>query len=141
MHAVADQVELASVLSGNRNFEGRISPDVSQNYLAAPATVIAYSLVGTMDFDFETQPLGTDVNGRDVFLADIWPEDGEVQTLLRNTVTKDLFDEGGKGLFDGDARWQSLRRFVQPDVRLGSGFHVCASRHVLRGHEAPGGGA
>lgn len=108
MHAVADQVELASVLSGNRNFEGRISPDVSQNYLAAPATVIAYSLVGTMDFDFETQPLGTDVNGRDVFLADIWPEDGEVQTLLRNTVTKDLFDEGGKGLFDGDARWQSL---------------------------------
>ncbi|MGI6591130.1 MAG: aconitate hydratase AcnA [Eggerthellaceae bacterium] len=108
MHDIADQVELASVLSGNRNFEGRISPDVSQNYLASPATVIAYSLVGTMDFDFDSQPLGTDDFGNDVFLADIWPEDGEVQTLLRTTVTRELFDEGGKGLFEGDSRWQAL---------------------------------
>lgn len=108
IHDIADNVELAGVLSGNRNFEGRISPDVSQNYLADPATVIAYSLVGTMDFDFETQPLGTDVNGRSVYLADIWPDDGEIRTLLRNTVTEDLFAEGGKGLFDGDDRWQDL---------------------------------
>lgn len=108
MHDVADQIELASVLSGNRNFESRISPDVSQNYLAAPATVIAYALVGIVDFDFENQPLGADAYGNDVFLADIWPEDGEVETLLRRTVTPDLFEEGGKGLFEGDARWQSL---------------------------------
>ena len=73
MHAVADDIELASVLSGNRNFEGRISPDVSQNYLMQPANVIAYAIAGTMDIDLEKDPLGTDAEGNPVFYADIVP--------------------------------------------------------------------
>ncbi len=108
MHDVADQIELASILSGNRNFEGRISPDVSQNYLCAPALVVAYSLVGTMDFDFETQPLGTDSQGGEVFLRDIWPDAEEVADLLSRCRTKEVFDRAGEGLFEGDERWQSL---------------------------------
>ena len=108
MHDVAGEIELASVLSGNRNFEGRISPDVSQNYLAAPAMVIAYALVGTIDFDFESDPLGTDGNGDKVFLADIWPSDAEIARELEACVTRDLYDEGREGLMDGDARWQAL---------------------------------
>ena len=108
MHEVADKIELASILSGNRNFEGRISPDVSQNYLCAPALVIAYSLVGTMDFDFEAQPLGTNQEGREVYLRDIWPDAEEVAELLSRCRTKEVFDRAGEGLFDGDERWQSL---------------------------------
>lgn len=108
MHEVADKLELASILSGNRNFEGRISPDVSQNYLCAPALVIAYSLVGTMDFDFETQPLGEREDGTPVFLRDIWPDSAEVQKLLDECCTKEVFERAGKDLYAGDAKWQSL---------------------------------
>lgn len=110
MHDVADKIELASILSGNRNFDGRISPDVSQNYLCAPALVVAYALVGTMDFDFETQSLGTDEAGNDVFLRDIWPDATEVVQLLDRCCTKDVFDRAGEGLFDGDEKWQSLSK-------------------------------
>jgi aconitate hydratase len=95
------------VLSGNRNFEGRISPDVSQNYLMPPATVVAYALAGTMDFDFQTMPLGT-ADGRDVYLADIWPDDAEVQDLLATWVNAGLFEETAAGLYAGDASWQEL---------------------------------
>jgi aconitate hydratase len=110
MHEVADKVELASILSGNRNFEGRISPDVSQNYLCAPALVIAYSLVGTMNFDFETQPLGTNAEGSEVYLRDIWPDASEVAELLAKCRTKEVFDRAGEGLFRGDEKWQQLGR-------------------------------
>ncbi len=108
MHDIANEVELASVLSGNRNFEGRISPDVSQNYLCAPALVIAYSLAGTIDFDFETEALGIDAEGNSVYLKDIWPDDEEVTLLLEKSRTKEVFDCAAVGLFDGDERWQSL---------------------------------
>lgn len=108
MHDIANEVELASVLSGNRNFEGRISPDVSQNYLCAPALVIAYSLAGTIDFDFETEALGIDAEGNSVYLKDIWPDDEEVTLLLEKSRTKEVFDRAAVGLFDGDERWQSL---------------------------------
>ena len=74
----ANDLTVTSVLSGNRNFEGRISPDVKMNYLASPPLVIAYALAGTMDFDFETQPLGEDPDGNDVYLKDIWPTNSEV---------------------------------------------------------------
>lgn len=108
MHDIANEIELASVLSGNRNFEGRISPDVSQNYLCAPALVIAYSLAGTIDFDFETEALGIDAEGNSVYLKDIWPDDEEVTLLLEKSRTKEVFDRAAVGLFDGDERWQSL---------------------------------
>lgn len=108
MHDIADQLELTSVLSGNRNFEGRISPDVSQNFLCAPALVVAYSLVGTMDFDIAHQPLGTNADGVEVYLCDILPTDAEVREVLDAVVTPELFDEGGKGLFEGPKAWQEL---------------------------------
>lgn len=108
MHDIANEIELASVLSGNRNFEGRISPDVSQNYLCAPALVIAYSLTGTIDFDFETEALGIDAEGNSIYLKDIWPDDEEVTLLLEKSRTKEVFDRAAVGLFDGDERWQSL---------------------------------
>lgn len=108
LHDIADEIELASILSGNRNFEGRISPDVSQNYLCAPALVIAYSLVGTMDFDFEQMPLGKNTEGTDVYLRDIWPDAAEVQELLERCCTKEVFDRAGADLFKGDEAWQAL---------------------------------
>lgn len=108
MHDIANEIELASVLSGNRNFEGRISPDVSQNYLCAPALVIAYSLAGTIDFDFETEALGIDAEGNSIYLKDIWPDDEEVTLLLEKSRTKEVFDRAAVGLFDGDERWRSL---------------------------------
>ncbi len=108
LHEIANDIELASILSGNRNFDGRISPDVSQNYLCQPALVIAYSLVGTMDFDFKTQAIGLDPEGNNVYLADIWPDASEVESLLSSCCTSQVFDESGKGLFDGDERWRAL---------------------------------
>lgn len=108
LHEQADRIELASILSGNRNFEGRISPDVAQNYLCAPAAVIAFSLVGTMDFDFETQALGTDATGREVYLRDIWPTAQEVENLLAAHCTRDVYEQANAALFAGDARWQAL---------------------------------
>src|SRR5262245_59274635 len=78
---------VVSVLSGNRNFEGRINPDVKMNYLASPPLVISYALAGTMDFDFETQPLGQDTSGNDVFLRDIWPSPEEIQQVIDENIT------------------------------------------------------
>ncbi len=108
MHEVADEIELASVLSGNRNFDGRISPDVSQNFLCAPAAVVAYAIAGTMDFDFEKQALGRDAQGNDVFLSDIWPSDDEVAGLMREFVTPELFEAGAVGLYEGTEAWRKL---------------------------------
>ncbi|MDA2980167.1 MAG: aconitate hydratase AcnA [Actinomycetota bacterium] len=99
---------VTAVLSGNRNFEGRINPDVKMNYLASPPLVIAYALAGTMDFDFDTQPLGQDSAGTDVFLADIWPEAAEVQATIDSSIDTQMFLTQYKTVFDGDERWQSL---------------------------------
>ena len=108
MHAIADQIELASVLSGNRNFEGRISPDVSQNYLTAPANVIAYAIAGTMDIDLEKDPLGFGPDGEPVFYRDIAPGAEEVAALVQQFVTPDLYEQGAADVFAGDAAWQAL---------------------------------
>lgn len=108
MHEVADKIELASVLSGNRNFEGRISPDVSQNYLMTPAHVIAYAIAGRMDFDFENEPLGQDASGKDVFLRDIEPDAAELEELLAKCMSADLYTSGVRSMLEGDDIWQSL---------------------------------
>ncbi|QXV57246.1 aconitate hydratase AcnA [Amycolatopsis sp. TNS106] len=97
-----------SVLSGNRNFEGRINPDVKMNYLASPPLVIAYALAGTMDFDFETQPLGQDSEGNDVFLKDIWPSAKEIQETIDYAITQEMFTKDYADVFDGGERWKSL---------------------------------
>ncbi|NUO90403.1 MAG: aconitate hydratase AcnA [Dermatophilaceae bacterium] len=99
---------VTSVLSGNRNFEGRINPDVKMNYLASPPLVIAYALAGTMDFDFESEPLGKDADGNDVFLKDIWPAPEDVESTIAASINQDMFTEDYADVFAGDHRWQSL---------------------------------
>ena len=99
---------VVSVLSGNRNFEGRINPDVKMNYLASPPLVIAYALAGTMDIDFATEPLGQDPEGRDVFLSDIWPDPTEVQAVIDATIDREMYARDYADVFAGDERWQGL---------------------------------
>ena len=108
--AAVNQNDLAvtAVLSGNRNFEGRINPDVKMNYLASPPLVIAYALAGSMNFDFEKDALGQDHDGNDVFLADIWPAADEVQATIDSSIDTSMFTHEYAGVFDGDERWRSL---------------------------------
>ncbi|MGO4598747.1 aconitate hydratase AcnA [Terrabacter sp. 2RAF25] len=103
-----NDLAVTSVLSGNRNFEGRINPDVKMNYLASPPLVIAYALAGTMDFDFASQPLGQDSDGKDVFLQDIWPAPADVERTIASSISQEMFTEDYADVFAGDERWQSL---------------------------------
>ncbi|MBZ0124659.1 MAG: aconitate hydratase, partial [Roseovarius sp.] len=97
-----------SVLSGNRNFEGRISPDVRANYLASPPLVVVYALVGDMNIDITSEPLGQDKNGNDVFLKDIWPSQSEIAELVQKTVRRESFIEKYGEVFEGDEKWQAV---------------------------------
>ena len=103
-----NDLAVAAVLSGNRNFEGRISPDVKMNYLASPPLVVAYSIAGSMDHDFDKDPLGQDSSGNDVFLKDIWPSMQEIQGVIDSVVTSDMFKKDYSSVFAGDHRWTSL---------------------------------
>jgi aconitate hydratase len=107
---------VASVLSGNRNFEGRINPDCRMNYLASPPLVVAYALAGTMDIDLLDDPLGTDPDGTPVYLRDLWPSSAEVQEVIRQAVQSDMFRRSYAQVFEGDERWNSL------DVPTGESF-------------------
>jgi aconitate hydratase len=104
----AGDLAVGAVLSGNRNFEGRIHPDVRLNYLASPPLVVAYALAGSLLVDLTSEPLGTDAAGQPVFLADIWPSDQEVADTIRQAVTSELFRARYASVFDGDERWQSV---------------------------------
>ena len=107
--AIAEKdLAVTAVLSGNRNFEGRINPDVKMNYLASPPLVIAYALAGSMNFDFESDPLGQDQEGKDVFLRDIWPEASEVQSTIDSSIDTSMFTHQYASVFEGDERWKSL---------------------------------
>ena len=99
----------AGVLSGNRNFEGRISPDVQANYLASPPLVVAYALAGTVQKDLTTEPLGEDQNGNPVYLKDIWPTSAEVQEFIQKYVTRELFETKYADVFKGDENWQAVQ--------------------------------
>jgi aconitate hydratase len=99
---------VVSVLSGNRNFEGRIHPDVRMSYLASPPLVVAYALAGTMDIDLYNEPLGSGADGRDVYLRDIWPSDDEIAAVLREAVRPEMFSTDYADVFTGDERWTSL---------------------------------
>ncbi|PJJ72356.1 aconitate hydratase [Diaminobutyricimonas aerilata] len=103
-----NDLAVTAVLSGNRNFEGRINPDVKMNYLASPPLVVAYALAGSMNFDFENDPLGQDSTGADVYLRDIWPDAAEVQATIDSSISTDMFDTQYSGVFEGDERWRSL---------------------------------
>ncbi|MDN4173192.1 aconitate hydratase [Nocardioides sp. SOB77] len=108
--AAVNEKDLAvvSVLSGNRNFEGRINPDVKMNYLASPPLVVAYALAGSMDVDLFNDPLGKDADGNDVFMKDIWPSPQEVEQVIGEAITSDMFGSSYSDVFAGDERWQSL---------------------------------
>ena len=99
---------VTAVLSGNRNFEGRISPEVKMNYLASPPLVIAYAIAGTMDHDFETEPLGDDLAGNPVYLKDIWPSPQEIQSVIDSSISSAMFTKDYATVFDGDHRWKAL---------------------------------
>ncbi|HEY8471641.1 MAG TPA: aconitate hydratase [Natronosporangium sp.] len=99
---------VVSVLSGNRNFEGRINPDVKMNYLASPPLVVAYALAGTMDIDLANEPLGTGSDGQPVYLRDIWPSHAEIQEVIASAVGADLYERDYADVFAGDDRWRSL---------------------------------
>ncbi|CAM3659888.1 aconitate hydratase [Smaragdicoccus niigatensis] len=103
-----NDLTVTAVLSGNRNFEGRISPDVKMNYLASPPLVIAYGLAGTMDFDFEHDALGQDTDGNDVFLKDIWPSPQEIEETIASSINREMFTDSYATVFQGDSRWQNL---------------------------------
>ncbi len=105
----ANDVVAASVLSGNRNFEGRVSPDVKANYLASPPLVVAYALAGTIRSDITTAPLGQTPEGKDVFLKDIWPTNQEVSDMVLASVTADMFRNRYSDVFAGDERWQAIK--------------------------------
>jgi aconitate hydratase len=105
----AEDLAVVSVLSGNRNFEGRINPDVKMNYLASPPLCVAYAIAGTMDIDLYDEPLGEDPYGHPVFLKDIWPSAAEVATVVQDAVQSDMFRKSYGEVFDGDERWNSLQ--------------------------------
>ena len=103
-----NDLAVSAVLSGNRNFEGRISPDVKMNYLASPPLVVAYALAGTMNHDFENYSLGNDKDGSPVFLKDIWPSPQEIQSVIDESISSDMFTKDYATVFEGDHRWKSL---------------------------------
>jgi len=115
------------VLSGNRNFEGRINPDVKMNYLASPPLVVAYALAGTMDIDLTTEPIGTGPGGKPVYLADVWPSPAEVEQVVTSSVAPEMFSRDYADVFAGDERWHEL------DVPAGEVFAWdTASTYVRR---------
>ena len=108
MHAIADSIELTSVLSGNRNFDGRISPDVAQNYLMAPALVVAYALAGTMDIDLTKDALGVSNDGEPVYLRDLLPSAAKIDELMNEFATNVLYEEGARGTYEGSESWRAI---------------------------------
>ncbi|MDP1720404.1 MAG: aconitate hydratase AcnA [Candidatus Nanopelagicaceae bacterium] len=117
---------VTAVLSGNRNFEGRISPDVKMNYLASPPLVVAYAIAGTMDHDFERDSLGDDKDGNPVFLKDIWPTSEEIATVIGESISSAMFTKDYASVFDGDFRWKSL------DTPMGKTFEWDADSTYVR---------
>jgi aconitate hydratase len=105
---------VAAVLSGNRNFEGRIHPQVRASFLASPPLVVAYALAGTVDIDLSTDPIGTDVNGEQVFLRDLWPTQEEIRETVSKAVTPEVFSKNYAHVFDGDEHWRALTNSTGP---------------------------
>ena len=121
-----NDLAVTAVLSGNRNFEGRISPDVKMNYLASPPLVVAYALAGSMDHDFESDSLGNDLSGAPVLLKDIWPTEAEIQAVIDSSISSEMFTKDYATVFDGDHRWKSL------DTPTGNTFEWDAKSTYVR---------
>ncbi len=132
----AHNIAAVSVLSGNRNFEGRINPDVKMNYLASPPLVVAYALAGTMDIDLLNEPIGQDQQGGDVFLEDIWPSSREVAQTVEQAVQSDMFRASYAGVFDGDERWRGLSIATGDRFAWDDGSTYVANPPYFEGMEA-----
>ena len=130
-----DDLVAVAVLSGNRNFEGRINPDVRANYLASPPLVVAYALAGTMDIDLQNEPLGTDRQGQPVFLKDIWPSQREIQDTILKSVRSEMFQTKYAEVFQGDERWSSLPVPAGRPLRVGRDVDVRQEPAVLPRHD------
>ena len=133
-------LSVAAVLSGNRNFEGRIHPDVRLNYLASPPLVVAYALAGTMDLDLTTEPLGTDSAGQPVYLRDLWPTPTEVAAAIEQAVTSEMFRTRYGSVFEGDDRWKDIATSRGDTFSWDDRFHLCLEAALLRplqGRAAP----
>ena len=127
---------VASVLSGNRNFEGRINSEVRANYLMSPPLVVAFALAGRIDLDFRKDPIGKGKDGQQVYLADMWPPQREVEETIRKSISSDMFTQE---LWRGLSRRRALARPSRPqgrDLRLGKGLHLHSPRSVLRRYDA-----
>ena len=131
----------AAVLSGNRNFEGRVNADVRANYLASPPLVVAYAIAGSMQIDIAKAPLGTDQKGRKVYLRDIWPSSREIDAFVRKNITKQMFTRKYGDVFKGDAQLAQDRGARRADLSVGSQVDLCAKSAVLRRHAAQRRGA
>ncbi len=125
-----------SVLSGNRNFEGRVHAHVKMNYLASPPLVVAYALAGRMDVNLTTDPLGEDADGKPVYLKDIWPSSHEIQETILSSVTSEMFRSSYASVFQGDERWNSIDSPRRRNVRLGRRFHLHPESALLPRHDA-----
>ena len=116
-----------SVLSGNRNFDGRVHPEVKMNFLASPPLVVAYALAGTLDIDLNNEPLGSGADGKPVYLRDLWPAPTEVADYVQRNINSDMFRRNYGSVFTGDERWQGIAVPAGQDLRLG-----CRSRPTSR---------
>ena len=121
-----NDLAVVSVLSGNRNFEGRINPDIKMNYLASPPLVVAYALAGTMDIDLDNEPIGTGSSGQEVYLRDLWPDLAEIEEIVETAVAAEMFTRDYADVFSGDERWQEL------DVQPGDTFAWAADSTYVR---------
>ena len=128
----------AAVLSGNRNFEGRVNADVRANYLASPPLVVAYAIAGSMNVDLVKEPIGADQKGKKVFLKDIWPSNKEIGEFVAKNITRQIFAKKYADVFKGDANWRKIARQGRPDLRVGRPLDLRAESALLRRHgEAP----
>ena len=127
-----NDIVAASVISGNRNFEGRVSPDVRANFLASPPLVVAYALKGTVTEDFTTTPIGKGSDGADVYLKDIWPTNQEISDLMTANVSRDMFLSRYATVYQGDAHWQAIQVEGQRNLSVARGQHLCRQPALFR---------
>ncbi len=129
----------AAVLSGNRNFEGRVSPDVQANYLASPPLVVAYALAGTVTKDLAVEPIGTGKDGKPVYLKDIWPTTKEINAYMKKFVTATIFKKRYADVFKGDTNWRKIKTVESETYRWNMSLDLCAEPALLRRHEEAAG--
>src|SRR3546814_2332233 len=127
-----NNIVAAAVLSGNRNFEGRVSPDVRANYLASPPLVVAYALKGTVTEDFTSTPIGQDKDGADVFLADIWPTNEEIADTIAGCVDREMFESRYAHVYKGDEHWQKIEVEGSDTYQWRSEEHTSELQSLMR---------